>query len=493
MMIGKRLGRLIQLLLLFIYSSFFLEGRAQCLDIDGAAEVLSQAEDNRCAQFAACVWDVDQEESMFQFGAERLFIPASITKIVTTSTALTLLSPSYRFVTNLSISGTIEGRTLKGDLILTGNGDPSLWSRKIPEDSVRLQKLLHDALSERGIDRIEGSLVVDASRWCPEGYNPTWAREDHGDYYAAPVYAFNCFDNHIDLYLKAGRPRKKVEIISTYPKETGVKFVNNLRSRKRGPGLDGDGVPLENRRVLNGTVRPYATTSMAVDMPDPALFAAEYLLRYLREKGIGVDHCSARSMYRFSYQRDSIVPLIDYYSPDLSSICRLTNFFSINPFAEALLRSIASSPSSGQCASLADALKREADFLYNQVGIPVSQMCLFDGSGLSRSNRISPLAMCRLLKYMQRGVDPFVSNSFLSSLPQVGYQGTVKKLLPGNSLKIYFKSGYMRGVQTYAGYVFYGDAVYAVCIMANYVRNRSKMKEAVTDFITILFPEGTKA
>ncbi|PZO43302.1 MAG: D-alanyl-D-alanine carboxypeptidase [Pseudanabaena frigida] len=77
---------------------------------------------------------------------------ASLTKIATTLASLQTWGSNYRFITNISTTGSLSGDTLKGDLIIEGSGDPFfVWEEAIA---------LGNKLNQLGIKRIQGNLIV---------------------------------------------------------------------------------------------------------------------------------------------------------------------------------------------------------------------------------------------------------------------------------------------------------------------------------------------
>jgi D-alanyl-D-alanine carboxypeptidase/D-alanyl-D-alanine-endopeptidase (penicillin-binding protein 4) len=101
--------------------------------------------------------------------------PASVTKAVTALYALDVLGPDYRFETRLFATGALEGDVLKGDLILTGGGDPTLDTDALASLAAGLKQAGIREL--RGQFRVWGGAVpfkraIDESQPEHVGYNP---------------------------------------------------------------------------------------------------------------------------------------------------------------------------------------------------------------------------------------------------------------------------------------------------------------------------------
>ncbi len=93
-------------------------------------------------------------EILAEHNADRLFNPASVTKIATTLTAISKLGSDFRFRTTLYTDGVFDASTgtLKGSLYLVGSSDPAFFYENA--------MLIADQLNRSGIYTVEGDLVV---------------------------------------------------------------------------------------------------------------------------------------------------------------------------------------------------------------------------------------------------------------------------------------------------------------------------------------------
>src|SRR5581483_2291798 len=96
------------------------------------------------AEFGIAVYDVDARKMMYEWNAQRFFLAASTTKLLTEGTTLAILGPDYRFTTNVYRSGPIDASgTLQGRLILKASGDPDLSGRIQPDGTMMFENEDH--------------------------------------------------------------------------------------------------------------------------------------------------------------------------------------------------------------------------------------------------------------------------------------------------------------------------------------------------------------
>ena len=105
------------------------------------------------------VASLDRRDVLFRYNADRLVMPASNMKIPTLAAAAERLGWDYTFHTTLAATGPVVEGTLLGDLVVRGNGDPSLNARQV--SPIPVLDGWADLLAAHGIRRIAGRLVGD--------------------------------------------------------------------------------------------------------------------------------------------------------------------------------------------------------------------------------------------------------------------------------------------------------------------------------------------
>ena len=137
------------------------------------------------SQLGMMVYDLTADSVIYAHNERQLMRPASTMKVVTAITALDKLGGSYQFKTALYYTGTIQNRTLTGDLYCVGGFDP-----KFGRDDMRA---FTHCMKTLGVDTIRGNLYADKSMkdldvlgegWCWDDDNPVlsplvYRRKDH--------------------------------------------------------------------------------------------------------------------------------------------------------------------------------------------------------------------------------------------------------------------------------------------------------------------------
>lgn len=179
------------------------------------------------------------------------------------------------------------------------------------------------------------------------------------------------------------------------------------------------------------------------------------------------------------------VQILDHMSPTVDDIMRSCMMRSDNLFAESMLRTYGKQR--GGDGSTPDAAAKESAY-WTKKGMPLDGVSIIDGSGLSRSNRVTADFMGAVLTEMS------VDANYASFFPLAGQEGTLKKFLAGTPLDSYIalKTGSMKGIQCYAGYKLDDDYVptHAVVIMMNDItKSRKTAKRAAENMLLEIFED----
>jgi len=461
-------------------------------------------------------------KTLYSQNADKLFTPASNTKLVTTAAALALIGPDYKFRTTVETTGTLDryGR-LNGDLVLVGHGDPNLSGRELPydlktqrnDDPIQALESLADALVQKGVKFIDGDIVADDSYFAFERYGEGWSQDDLVWADGAPVSALTINDNVVFVnILPADRPGEKAFVsvkpfadyyrldnrIITTPAGTGRKFFVNREPGSTVLTLWGN-MPLDDTG---------ANEALAIE--DPAEFAAGLFRQLLEKRGIVIyghqrtRHTELATLSTFSVtaiapsrggrvndrvndkdndgqprplKTDQPITLASYESKALLQDIRVINKVSQNLHAEILLRLLGRER--GNAGTVEGGLEVLRGFL-TKAGVSSDEYVFYDGSGLSRQNLVTPHAIVQLLRYCSTqlwGAD------YKATFPVAGVDGSLTERFTSPRLRnrIMAKTGALGGVKALSGYAT-TDAgqVVAFSILSN---NFNLPAKRVTDAI----------
>lgn len=400
-----------------------------------------------------------------------LFTPASVVKVLSTGAALRVKGVDYRFATPIYAIGKPDGATLEGGLLIMGSGDPSIGSGLIPRDTARLATELVQALERAGIKHITRGLYLDSSM--PHGVGPKagWHAEDIRAPYGAGLYGLNYRDNA--LTITATPIGKRGISLSNSNERDGLIWTNALKRSKRA-NVRLSFTPSSPEVRLTGTLAS-RVFSQRIAHPSPAHSLARALEYRMRQSDIKL-----YSESRISYQGYEVEGklLHTYHSLPLDTLSIITNHRSQNLYAEAIASLL-----STEREPAGVALTR---YWHERLGLGYEDMILTDGSGLSRSNQITPQAMNLALLELFGGKSPD-DGALVGTLPQVGKHGTVRNLFAQDKHTAYLKSGTMRGVSSYVGYVYHDDEWYAVTYLANGFGRAATARMALRELFSSIF------
>ena len=399
---------------------------------------------------------------LYARNADRLFVPASNTKLVVTAAASVLLPRAFRISTSVYGTGPVEDGVLHGDLVVYGRGDPSFSERCYGTDTTvagacetvwhRLDALA-DSVQARGIRAVDGALVGDGSYFDAQYAHPGWEAYDLNWWYGSPVAALGVNDNSVNLAWKAGPAPGWPAAITLEPDLAIVRLENRTRTVDSGAAttIDFFREPGTLNVWAEGTVALGRGRTEYFALPDPNLYFAHAFRAALLRNGVAVTGptvATADSVrYRAARDTPALVTVCSRPRDDL--IFPILNT-SQNWFAEMLLKLLGKR--FGDEGSWRAGLAVERGFLHDSVGIDTTAFSLSDGSGLSTGNLVSPRAFGQLLRYMWSHAE---RDGFLRALPRSGQRGSLRTRFLGTPLegRVLAKTGSIQHVHSLSGYV----------------------------------------
>ncbi|MBZ2187832.1 D-alanyl-D-alanine carboxypeptidase/D-alanyl-D-alanine-endopeptidase [Alcanivorax sp. JB21] len=387
--------------------------------------------------------------------ADEALNPASVMKLITTYAALDLLGPAFRWNTWLYTDGHQAGDVLHGNLYLVSGGDPSL-SRE------RLWSML-DALRGQGIRQIQGDLVLDGSYLRLPDVWPGF--DDDGDNPHAPYLALpHPLLSQLNLVQVRAEADAGVIRTAMTPALPGVTLVDNLRV---GPPLarpETDDAPMA-RCPRSGALigLPRQNDAGEWQIPLDGVLPEGCGVRRHHVLGAADEHTAAtvRHIWRglggeiSGVYRTGQLPagsrlVAATTSADLVTVIRDINKHSNNVMTQQLFLTLgAQYRQAGDSDDLMAARRVMREWLAHK-GLDVDSIIVDNGSGLSRSERVSPQQLTVLLAQAWRS--PWAAE-FASSLPLTGIDGSMRTRGRDIAGHGHIKTGSLRDVRAVAGYL----------------------------------------
>ncbi len=407
----------------------------------------------KSASVTFCIIDADSGKTVFSYNDLKSLVPASVLKLVTSSAALEMLGPDYRFHTSIAYTGVINRHSgkLAGNIIIKGGGDPVLGSKRFDGYYSGFMDKWVEKIKELRIRKISGQIITDDSYYDYRPVPDKWLWEDEGNYYGAGAYGLSLFDNSYEVHLKSAYDGQKPVITGIFPPECMIVLENRLVTADNSDGGTVFTAPYSTYGWLAGSIPPGSDDFvLKASINDPPLLMASMFNRKLQSAGVIISGKPVTSRQLKSWPDGNNITVDDVLSPPLRDIAAVMNHESINMYAEHIVKELGKVfRNQGTTGAGIDVI----DGFLSKAGISHSGVFIEDGSGLSPLNAISAREVTDLLFYMKRKGKYF--SDFYSSLPQAGSEGTLKNFFTdpvfGNSMRA--KSGSMTRVRSYAGYV----------------------------------------
>jgi D-alanyl-D-alanine carboxypeptidase/D-alanyl-D-alanine-endopeptidase (penicillin-binding protein 4) len=396
--------------------------------------------------------------------------PASTLKTLTSIVALDRLGPSYRGKTELRSAGEVTAGTLTGNVVLRGLGDPDF-------DWRALQGMLQ-TLRFSGVRAIAGDLILDRSYFQP-------SRPDAGvpPFDESPEFRYNVIPDALLLnsnLMQLELLSNSVDLrIGMTPMLDGVTIDSEMKIVDK-PCADWEDfwkLP-DVKKADDGRIRlkgefprncPVATEISVLDRVD----FADRLFRALWTGAGGAWTGVARDG---TVAADARV-LATHQSRTLAEFNRDILKRSDNPITRLMFLTLGAESKSAASASSTTSVRGEQVVRQwlQEKKINDAGLVLDNGSGLSRTERISPATVAAVLRAAK---DSRWAPEFLSGMPIVGVDGGMRRrLADGTAAGVArIKTGGLRNVVSVAGYV--PDMNGELCVVVA-ILNHDDAKSAV--------------
>ena len=420
--------------------------RAQSTQLAQQIRQITSRPEYRHSSFGIEVYSIDDNKVVFARDADKLFTPASTTKLLTMGSALELLGKDFRFHTFIYRVGPIDSDgTLKGDIVLVASGDPDLSGRiqpdgtlafenedhsydgspdtkAVPGDPLLVIRELASQVVSRGIKKIDGRVLVDISLF-PQG-----TRELGTGVVISPICVN---DNIVDVTAAPGAKVGDDVTLNVSPRTSYVSFVKQAKtaaadSKPSINWLSDKTNPDGSHTVTVSGTMPLGKPSIlyAYAVPEPDRFAEMALVDVLRDKGVAAKYESPSDKPDFKslsayYMADNLVA--EHVSPPFREEAKVTLKVSQNLHASMtpyILGAVLGHATKDIDQSGFD---QEHAFL-EKAGLDLSGASQADGAGGAESAFFTPDFMAHYLAFMSKQPD---FQDFFNALPILGRDGTL--------------------------------------------------------------------
>ncbi|HJT78689.1 MAG TPA: D-alanyl-D-alanine carboxypeptidase/D-alanyl-D-alanine-endopeptidase, partial [Gemmataceae bacterium] len=385
-------------------------------DLATRIESVINGPDYREAHWGILVADAEDGRTLYAHDAERLFAPASTTKLYSCAAALDTFGADYRFETPVYRRGPVTKGVLRGDLILVASGDLTLGGRTLPDGTMAFTdhdhiyasgdthtqltptdplaglKDLARQVAKAGIRRVDGEVLVD---------DRLFARargSGSGPDVLSPVLVN---DNVLDLTVSPGAKAGAAAAVRVRPETSFIQIDAQVTTAAEGTAARLDLEPVGHERYkLRGQV-PAGGKPRVVICPveDPAGFARALFIECLRREGVAVEASPLQGPQAQLPDRDAYVVMTRVArltSPPLSEAIKVTLKVSHNLYASTMPLLIAAKHGK---RTLADGMRLERKALA-RMGVDVGTVSFGGGAGGANADAVTPRATVQLLRAM---------------------------------------------------------------------------------------------
>lgn len=379
--------------------------------------------------------DLQTGEILYNQNADKMFSPASTTKLLSISTLLQTLGDDFRFKTPVYADGKIQDGRLQGNLVLVAQGDPTMGGRQPDANTISFTKMDHlisnmvpDALLTKedplkglndlakqvlasGIKEIDGDVLIDDSIF------ETVVKRDMT---LSPILIN---ENVIDIVINPTTVDQTAKLLWR-PEVSGYTLDNQVKTVAKGEAMGIEVTSDETGRkiVVKGTIPMDQHDVVKVfQIHDPKAFAREAFLDALKKQGIKVTATSKTKDAALPKSYKELQQVALWTSPPLSEYAKLILKVSHNLGADMVPLILASHAGK---KSYEEGLRMISDFAVNTIKLSPDAFVMLDAAG-GNENRFTPESEIQILEYMHN-LEPGKFRKFYDALPILGVDGSLE-------------------------------------------------------------------
>ncbi|MBK2356460.1 D-alanyl-D-alanine carboxypeptidase/D-alanyl-D-alanine endopeptidase [Francisella hispaniensis] len=448
------------LLFFFIFAPFIAYPLAvNSIELNQVLDNSIKQNNLQSAQIAVKIIDSQKNTVILSRNADKNFIPASNTKLLTGIAGLLFLGKDFRFETKLYYDK-ITNHNID-NLYIELSGDPSFTR----ED---LHKLLI-SLYKNNIKNINNIYFVNRyfeGRDTPINQSNTSSIFGYG----APSSIYNLNENKITLQLTPSLNTFKV----TQTSGERINFINNLfiASVEQLKTCQFNAYYKDNTLILSGCL-PSNRYNFSFATEDPQQLMQQTVLAELAQLKISLNN----QIITTNKLPNNLILLAKHKSADLGKLLKYMLLTSDNLYAQTITRTIGYYYN--QVGSIVSGKNAIIEILKTKLKLDTDSIQIEDGAGMSENNLLSADFITELLQKMSQNKS---FELFKSLLPIYGETGTLKnrssKLLKG---KVFAKTGTGTTAITLSGYLYANNKQYIFSILINNLKNSQKSNALVLE------------
>ena len=431
-------------------------------------------------------------ERLVDVGAHRLLMPASTMKTVTLAVAADQLGWDFSFDTKLVPAGPISGGVLNGDLVIVGSADPSLDDWDGTASSVFASWAAQ--LKALGVRTITGRIVGDDRVVADSGFGRGWMWDDMAEDYSPPVSGLQFNQGVAKVIVSPGDTVDAPATMTIWPAFAPLRVVNSVTTAAQGSraSVEVTASALSTTFTVSGKVPVGAPpTTRFTSVLTPTQYFVNAARAGLIAEGIDVrgqavdidDISDAPTV-------DANAAIIVYRSQPLSVIASTLMQLSQNMYAETLLHTLGRLRGT---AGTADAGRDVVRAVLTSWGIPVNELVMADGSGLSRYDLVTPDLLTSVLSHVY--ANPQGREAYTATLPVAGRPGMLERRMKGTLAEgnATAKTGSFTNARALAGFVTTRDGEpLAYSLIANQYGIPTANIDRVMDAIVVSLAEFSR-